>query len=92
MDAGLRSTPTGRVATRYGSATPTAQTLCNYHSFFGIHATAKAGSDATQKVAAAGDKAAQTVKDAHDKAIAAAAYVPTEKAAEFVDKLGISPR
>jgi ammonia channel protein AmtB len=61
-------------------------------AFFGIHATAKAGSDATQKVAAAGDKAAQTVKDAHDKAIAAAAYVPPEKAAEFVDKLGISPR
>jgi UPF0716 family protein affecting phage T7 exclusion len=49
-------------------------------AFFGIHATAKAGSDATQ-----------TVKDAHDKAIAAAAYVPPEKAAEFVDKLGISP-
>ena len=60
-------------------------------AFFGIHATAKAGSDATQRVAAAADKATQTVKDAHDKAIAAAAYVPSERAADFVDKLGISP-
>jgi hypothetical protein len=59
-------------------------------AFFGIHATASAGSDATQKVAAAGAQATQMVKDAHDKAIAAAAYVPPEKAAEFVDKLGLS--
>jgi hypothetical protein len=59
-------------------------------AFFGIRATARAGSDAAQKVATAADKATQTVKDAHDKALAAAAYIPSEKAAEFVDKLGIS--
>jgi uncharacterized protein YacL len=49
-------------------------------AFFGIHATAKAGSEATQ-----------TVKDANDKALAAAAYIPSDKAAEFVDKLSINP-
>jgi ammonia channel protein AmtB len=60
-------------------------------AFFGIRATANAGSDATQKVAAAGNQATQTVKDANDKALAAAAYIPASQAAEFVDKLGINP-
>jgi len=58
-------------------------------AFFGIHATARAASDATQKVAAAGENATKTVKDANDKALAAAAYIPASQAAEFVDKLGI---
>ena len=58
-------------------------------AFFGIHATARAGSDATQKIAAAGSDATQKVKDANDKALAAAAYIPASQAAEFVDKLDI---
>ena len=58
-------------------------------AFFVIHATARAASDATQKVAAAGENATKTVKDANDKALAAAAYIPASQAAEFVDKLGI---
>ena len=60
-------------------------------AFFGIHATARAGRDATQKVATAGDYATKTVREANDKALAAAAYIPASQAAEFVDKLGINP-
>lgn len=71
-----------------GSVTGVVATLVT--AFFGIHATAKAGADATEKVAAAGDQATQAVKDAHNKALAAAAYMPTDKAEEFVNKLGIS--
>jgi hypothetical protein len=71
-----------------GSVTGVVATLVT--AFFGIHATAKAGADATQKVADAGSTATQAVKDAHDKALAAAAYMPADKAEEFVNKLGIS--
>jgi hypothetical protein len=81
-----------------GAVTGVVATLVT--AFFGIHATAKAGTDATQKVAAAGadnsqklveagDKAAQAVKDEHNKALAAAAYIPADAAPDFVSKLGI---
>jgi hypothetical protein len=59
-------------------------------AFFGIHATAKAGADASQKVADAGNKAADVVKEEHNKALAAAAYIPEGKADDFVKQLGIS--
>jgi hypothetical protein len=71
-----------------GSVTGVVATLVT--AFFGIHATAKAGADATQRVADAGTTATEAIKDAHDKALAAAAYMPTDKAEEFVRKLGIS--
>jgi len=73
-------------------------------AFFGIHATASAGSDATQKVAAAGSDATQKVadasqqaaghmaavqQDAHDKAITLATYIDPERAEEVVNKLGL---
>ena len=73
-------------------------------AFFGIHATASAGSDAAQKVAAAGSDATQKVadasqqaashmaavqQDAHDKAITLATYIDPERAEEVVNKLGL---
>lgn len=73
-------------------------------AFFGIHATASAGADATQKVADAGaaatakvagvgqqaaDHLAAVQKDAHDKSIALATYIDSSRAEEVVNKLGL---
>jgi hypothetical protein len=58
-------------------------------AYFGIHATAKAGTNATQKVIDVGNKAAEAVNESHTKALAAAAYIPENKADEFISKLGL---
>ncbi len=73
-------------------------------AFFGIHATASAGADATQKVADAGaaatakvasvgqqaaDHLAEVQKDAPDTSIALATYIDSGRTEEVVSNLGL---
>jgi uncharacterized damage-inducible protein DinB len=64
-------------------------------AFFGIQARARAGAEATQKVADMSAEAAQQVvgaqQAAQDKVIAVAAFLDSDKADEVVEKFNLRP-